>query len=89
MVPCVIAGHAFVFGSGITSSAGEQCVVTGTAGIHLEPCLEAIAAGDGRKVMQFDKEGFSCMLRLCVIAWQFAPGWTDGKRGRRHLCDAR
>ena len=43
------------FASGITSSAGEQCIVTGTSGIQLESCLEAIAAGDGREVLQFSK----------------------------------
>jgi hypothetical protein len=41
--------------SGITSSAGEQCIVTGASGIQLQACVEAIAAGDGREVMQFDK----------------------------------
>jgi len=43
--------------SGITSAAGEQCVVAGGLGLGLEPCLEAIAAGDGREVMQFDEDG--------------------------------
>lgn len=47
----------FMLASGITSSAGEQCIVTGTSGIQMESCLEAIAAGDGREVMQFDKGG--------------------------------
>jgi len=43
--------------SGITSTAGEQCLVAGTSGITLAPCLEAIAVGDGQEVMQFDKDG--------------------------------
>jgi len=47
----------FMLASGITSSAGEQCIVTGTSGIQLESCLEAIAAGDGREVLQFSKGG--------------------------------
>ena len=46
--------------SGLTSAAGEQCVVAGELGLGLEPCLEAIAAGDGREVMQFDEEGSLC-----------------------------
>jgi len=43
--------------SGLTSAAGEQCLVADELGLGLEPCLEAIAAGDGREVMQFDEEG--------------------------------
>jgi len=41
--------------SGITSAVGEQCLVTGASGVHLEPCLESIAAGDGREVLQQDE----------------------------------
>jgi len=43
--------------SGITSVVGEQCLVASTAGLGLEPCLDAVAAGDGREVMQFDEDG--------------------------------
>lgn len=39
----------------MTSQSGEQCLVSGSAGVSLEPCLSAIAAGDGREVMSFDK----------------------------------
>ena len=39
--------------SGITSAVGEQCLVKGAS---MEPCLEAIAAGDGREIMQFDED---------------------------------
>ena len=42
------------FVSGVTSASGEQCLVAGNAGIYLEPCSDAIAAGDGREVLQFD-----------------------------------
>jgi len=47
----------FMFVSGITSPVGEQCLVTGASGVHLEPCLESIAAGDGREVLQQDEDG--------------------------------
>lgn len=47
----------FMLVSGITSPVGEQCLVTGASGVHLEPCLESIAAGDGREVLQQDEDG--------------------------------
>ena len=53
-----------ILASGITSGAGEQCVVAGNAGVSLEPCLLAIAAGDGREVMELDKE---CAQALALL----------------------
>jgi len=47
----------FMLVSGITSGAGEQCLVAGASGVSLQPCLLAIAAGDGREVMELDKDG--------------------------------
>jgi hypothetical protein len=63
-----VSNPGVLFASGITSSAGEQCIVTGTSGIQMESCLEAIAAGDGREVMQFDKVSFCGprFLSVCV-----------------------
>jgi len=43
--------------SGITSAAGEQCLIADASEINLAPCLEAIATGTGKEVMQFDQDG--------------------------------
>ena len=56
--------------SGITSPAGEQCLCASGAP-HLEPCLEAVAAGDGSEVFQLTEEqhrqpGCSCRCGLLV-----------------------
>lgn len=53
-VSCVIA--LLLLLSGITSPRGEQCIVSGASGVTLQSCLGAIAAGDGREVLQFDQE---------------------------------
>ena len=45
-IECLVA-------SGITSAVGEQCLTN--AGT-LEPCLEAIAAGDGREIVKLDTD---------------------------------
>ena len=66
--------------SGITSVAGEQCVVAGALGISLEPCLEAIAAGDGREVMQVDEDQCFCVNVLCVIDF-FVSGISSYRHG--------
>jgi len=47
----------FMLVSGITSTVGEQCLVNTAAGVALEPCIDAIATGDGREVLQFDSDG--------------------------------
>lgn len=47
----------FMLVSAITSSHGEQCLVSGSTGVSLESCLGAIAAGDGREVLQLDRDG--------------------------------
>ena len=48
-----------------------ECLVTTCSRITLEPCLEAIAAGDGinREIEQFDEEHRSIVL--CAIAGLF------------------
>ena len=53
--------------SGITSAIGEQCLTNaGSLGLVPEPCLEAIAAGDGREVMKFDADlQHACHHLIC------------------------
>ena len=53
--------------SGITSAIGEQCLTNaGALGVFPEPCLEAIAAGDGREIMKFDADIASMHgIRIC------------------------
>lgn len=55
--------------SGITSAVGEQCLTNaGALGVIPEPCLEAIAAGDGREVLKFDADGQIVSMKdgLCM-----------------------
>jgi len=65
--------------------------------MNLEPCLEAVAAGDGREVMQFDEARrliifcagvFQCSLALGArmgrsLAWRTAPAWCSWMVTRR------
>ena len=64
--PYILWHGLHIRASGITSTAGEQCVVSGAAGVSLEPCLLAIAAGDGREVFQMDKE----RPKRATVHWQ-------------------
>lgn len=67
----------FMLVSGISSLDGEQCLVAGSSVLNLEPCLEAVAAGDGREVMQFDGDGQIASMAdgTCVV---LVDGDTSG-----------
>ena len=55
--------------SGVTATGGEQCVVVGGRGdLTVEPCLDAIAAGDGREVFVLGDDGLIANLaaQRCV-----------------------
>ena len=59
----VLINIAYLNASGITSAVGEQCLTNaGTLGVLPEPCLEAIAAGDGREIMKFDADTASMRI---------------------------
>jgi len=56
--------------SGITSAVGEQCLTNaGSLGLVPEPCLEAIAAGDGREVMKFDADCNTHVLTSIALSF--------------------
>ena len=75
--------------SGITSGDGELCLVSRAAGVSLEPCLLAIAAGDGREVMELDKDCVPACTSAsrCAYPWasiacrQFDGGWANREHG--------
>ena len=49
----------------------------------MESCLEAIAAGDGREIMQFDEDPQIQNFALkCVLRALLFPGWADCERKR-------
>jgi hypothetical protein len=70
----------------------EQSIVTGMSGIHLEPCSEAIAAGDGMEALQFVKVSFACPMFAFSLygasrSWAACAGRPDSQHGgSRHMC---
>ena len=77
--------HHAVLCSGITSGDGELCLVSGAAGVSLEPCLLAIAAGDGREVMELDKDRAPACLGASRAA-SVGVGIHRMPRSRNHSC---
>ena len=56
--------------SGVTSRNGEQCFVNlGDGALGVEPCLDAIAAGDGREIFTLTDDGSVTNLasQTCVM----------------------
>ena len=70
----------FLLTSGITSPSGEQCLVNGAS---LEPCLDAIAAGDGREIMQFD-EDYSTYLIAKHVCFSSGVPLATSKSAQTH-----
>ena len=52
-VTLIVEPYAFMVISGAMSSSGELCLVAKGAGLGTEPCLKAVAAGDGREIFSF------------------------------------
>ena len=55
-VTLIVEPYAFMMVSGATGPTGERCLVAHGAGLAMEPCLSAIAAGDGREIFRFNGE---------------------------------
>ena len=68
--------------SGITSAAGEQCLVTGAGGVYLESCLGVIARGDGSEVLQQGeaspiRKGRGVHILLLGVKWRMVALLTS------------
>ena len=53
-VTLIVEPYSFMLISGAPSSLGELCLVSRGSELGLEPCLKAIASGDGREVFKFN-----------------------------------
>ena len=53
-VTLIVEPYAFMLISGAKSSLGELCLVARGSGLGTEPCLKAVAAGDGREIFKFN-----------------------------------
>ena len=56
-VTLIVEPYAFMLVSGAKSSLGELCLVARGSGLGTEPCLKAVAAGDGREIFRFNDVG--------------------------------
>ena len=56
-VTLIVEPYAFMLISGAKSSLGELCLVARGSGLGTEPCLKAVAAGDGREIFKFNDAG--------------------------------
>merc|ERR1712232_660133 len=56
-VTLIVEPYAFMLINGAKSSLGELCLVARGSGLGTEPCLKAVAAGDGREIFQFNDAG--------------------------------
>lgn len=53
-VALIVESYPFMLVSGVSSIAGEQCIVAKGGSLASAPCLDAVAAGDGQELFTSD-----------------------------------
>lgn len=68
-VSLIVEPYAFMLVSGVAAPTGEVCVMAQGSHVLAGPCLDAIAAGDGREVFFFSPEQqlVSSATQQCVV----------------------
>ena len=56
-VELIVKPYAFMLATATTALTGESCLVAQGKSLAAEPCLNAIAAGDGREIFEFNSQG--------------------------------
>jgi len=77
-VALIVEPYAFMLVVGAATPLGELCLVSRGTGVRPEPCLEAIAAGDGREVFSLSEDGH---IRNAAVGGCLAVADGDALRG--------